>query len=207
MGACNGGGFFVDSDWRRGISIVQKEAEREHGVEDGYSGAANSCSFRYVGQKLEFAKKTKTAEKELYKYIDERMENHLGSGDGEIIKLDVEYYGIITTEIVEEIYTHFDSRYYLKLMKKGPAILIEPYDYDGSYYRIIAEGTVADLKKKAHAELRKSKYDKDLYIVGKTKTYLCTGKIKQQKATKRETDDKVLVLPFYKYVYYGWFRE
>jgi hypothetical protein len=69
MGACNGGGFFVDSDWRRGISIVQKEAEREHGVEDGYSGAANSCSFRYVGQKLEFAKKTKTAEKELYKYI------------------------------------------------------------------------------------------------------------------------------------------
>ena len=41
----------------------------------------------------------------------------------------------------------------------------------------------------------------------KVKTYLCTGKIKQQKATKRETDDKVLVLPFYKYVYYGWFRE
>ena len=25
MGACNGGGTFIDSNWRRGIALVQEE--------------------------------------------------------------------------------------------------------------------------------------------------------------------------------------
>lgn len=206
MGACNGGGTFIDSNWRRGIVLVQEEAEREYGHQEGYSGAANSCDFSYIGQKLEFGKNTKKAQKDLDAFIDKRMDM-LGSGDGEIICIGIEYYGVISTEISETDWAPFDSRYYLKSMKKGPAVLVEPYDYSYNYMRVIAEGTVADLKKRAHAELRKNKYDKDLYIIGKTKTYRCKGKIKQQKVTKRKTDDKVLVLPFYKFVYYGWYRE
>ena len=206
MGACNGGGTFIDSNWRRGIALVQEEAEREYGHRDGYSGAPNSCRFMYFGEKFEYGKNTKKAQKDLNDFIDKRMDM-LGSGDGEIICIGIEYYGIISTEISETDWAPFDSRYYLKSMKKGPAVLLEPYDYVGQGMLVIAEGTIADLKKVAHKELRRSKYDKDLYIVGKTKNYVCSGKIKQQKVTKRETDDKVLVLPFYKYLYYGWYRE
>lgn len=206
MGACSGSGSFIDSSWRRGITLVQQEAEKEYGHQEGYSGAPNSCSFRYIGEKLDFAKDTKKARKDLDNFIRQRMDN-LGNGDGEIISLGVEYYGIISTEIKEEICVGFDSRYYLKNAKKGPAVLLAPYDTSGSFMRVIAEGTVADLKKLAHSELRKNKYEIDYYIVTKTKNYLCTGKVKQQKKTQRQTDDKVMILPFYKFIYYGWYRE
>lgn len=206
MGACSGSGSFVDSSWRRGIGLIQEEAEREYGHREGYSGAANSCSFRYLGEKLEFAKDTKKAQKDLNEFIRMRMDN-LGNGDGEVISLGVECYGIISTEIKEENWVTFDSRYYLKSAKKGPAVLVQPMDGRSGYMRVIAEGTVADLKKTAHSELRRNKYETDYYIVSRSKVYLCTGKIKQQKKTQRQTDDKVMVLPFYKFIYYGWYRE
>lgn len=206
MGACSGGGTFIDSSWRRGIEIIQEEAEREYGHREGYSGAPNSCNFFFAGEKPEFAKDTKKAKKDLNDFIDKHMDR-LGTGEGEVISLGIEYYGIISTEITEEIWAGFDSRYYLKSAKKGPAVLLMPYDRSNSHLRIIAEGTVADLKKIVHKELRNKKYETNFYIVSKTKTYLCTGKIKQQKKTQRQTDDKVLVLPFYKFMYYGWYRE
>ena len=98
MGACNGGGTFIDSNWRRGIALVQEEAERENGHRDGYSGAPNSCHFSYYGQNLEFGKNTKKAQKDLDAFIDKRMDV-LGSGEGEIICVGIEYYGIISTDI------------------------------------------------------------------------------------------------------------
>ena len=206
MGACSGSGSFVDSSWRRGMRLIQEEAEREYGHQEGYSGAPNSCDFFYKGEKFEFGKDTKKARKELNDFVRLRLDN-LGTGDGEIISVGVEYYGIISTEIVEENWVSFDSRYYLKNAKKGPAVLLKPYSFGDNYMKVVAEGTVADLKKIAHSELRKEKYETDYYIVSKTKTYLCTAKIKQQKKTQKQTDDKVMVLPFYKFIYYGWYRE
>ena len=203
MGACSGSGYFIDSSWRRGINAVQDDAEREYGHQEGYSGAPNSCYFRYLGEKLEFGKNTKKATEDLNKFIHSRLDR-LGTGEGEIIATNLEYYGIISTDIQEVSYTHFDSRSYLRAMKKGPAVLLKNNE---GYLQKVSEGTIADLKKEAHLELRRNKYEYDYYIVGKTKTYLCTGKVKQQKKTQRVTDDKVMVLPFYKFVYYGWYRE
>ena len=149
MGACSGGGTFIDSSWRRGIEIIQDEAEREYGHQEGYSGAPNSCNFFFVGEKFELGKDTKKAQKDLNDFIDKRMDR-LGTGEGEIISLGIEYYGIISTEIIEEIFVNFDSRYYLKKAKKGLAVLLMPYDRSNSYMKVIAEGTVADLKKIVH---------------------------------------------------------
>ena len=206
MGACSGGGSYVDSNWHRGIELIQQEAEEEYGHREGYSGAPNSCNFRYIGEKFEFGKDTKKAKDEFNKFREMRMDN-LSNGCGEVVAVGIEFYGIISTDIQEEQFVCFDSRYYLKSAKKGPAVLLKPYSVGNNRMQIVAEGTVADLKKIVHNELRKNKYCTDYYIVSKTKTYLCTGKIKQQKSTQRQTDDKVLVLPFYKFIYYGWYRE
>ena len=206
MGTCSGGGSFIDSSWRRGIELIQQQAEEEYGHQEGYSGAPNSCNFRYYGEKFEFGKNTKKAQEEFRKFRELRMDN-LGTGCGEIISVGIEYYGVISTEIKEEQWVTFDSRYYLREARKGPAVLLKPYDFSSTRMKIVAEGTVADLKKIVHFELRKNKYEQEYYIVSKTKNYLCTGKIKQQKTTQRQTDDKVLVLPFYKFIYYGWYRE
>ena len=220
MGACSIGGSFYSTDWEKGIGCrfgrnretkkvefkefigmggieaIKEEARLEYG-DDSYNGSASTCSFYYGG---DYSK-----EKNIDKVIDEKMDR-LGKRDGMVIKVETAGYIICTTDIVEMNYgLDFDTRYYLKSARKGPAVLLEPLGY--GRYRIVAEGTVADLKKDAHSMLRRNNYGTYYYIVGRSKTYYCTYKGKFQTKTTRKSDDKNLVLPVNKYRYFGWAAE
>ena len=135
--------------------------------------------------------------KELAEYVSL---DELYKGHGEVLKGKIVEYAIIETEIVETPFLSFDSRAYLRNMKKGPALLVK---LENGYPRVMKEGTVADLKKYAHRLLREDKYNYEYCIIGKTKTYSCRGKVKYQKLTKKQTDEKHLVLPVYEFYYYG----
>lgn len=202
MGACNGSGTFVSVDWKSGIREIQQADEEYYGFQDGYSGATNSCNFIYKGDYSNILQ----SKSEIIKYINNRLDN-LSNGDGEIICLGVDSYMIYTTYIAETDYAEFiDSKSVYKNRKKGPAVLVK-YDPSCKYPITIAEGTISDLKKLVHKELRDCKYQYTYYIIGKTKLYVCSYLSKKQKKTKKKTDDKILVLPLNEYLYYGWFRE
>lgn len=202
MGACDIGGTYKAYDWKIGIEEIQEQAEAYYGHQEGYSGAENCVDFRYVG---DFSDKYKTAKgrKELDKYIDARMST-LYKREGEIIKIGIEGYAIIKTKYIERKVTDTYERYLYKV--KRPSVLLEKSPY-GFEYKIIAEGTVAELKEKAHNRLRQIKYSDDLYIVKKDKIYVCTKDVKTQKNTTRRSDAKTLVLEIGKYRYYGWAPE
>jgi len=196
MGGINGGGKFQAYDWREGIRRIQEEADDYYGHQEGYSGAANSCSFSYVGDKSNLTKK------ELDKFIDERMDR-LGNGDGEVIKVGLAGYSIIKTKIEPARYLNFDTRTLLRGVTR-PAILVE---YKGNYPRKIAEGTQAELKKKADSLLRSCNYSYPYYLITKKESYICSGNVKNVKKTVQQTNEKQLVLPLYDFIYYGWYRS
>lgn len=198
MGGCWGSGSYVSSDWKEGIKCVQKEAEHYYGIQDGYSGAPNSCSFTYLG---DFVKKTS---KELDSFIQSCMDK-MGNGDGGVVRMGIQSYNIYSTCIEECECLPFDSKYVLKQLRKGPAALVSNKYNIG--VNILKEGNITELKKYAHIILRDNKYAEKIYIVGRNKSYLCTYNLKEVKKTQRKTDDKYLVLPVYKFIYFGWFRE
>ena len=202
MGACDIGGTYKAYDWKIGIEKIQEDAEAYYGHQEGYSGAANCVDFRYVG---DFSEKYKTAKgrKEIEKYIEDRM-SKLYKRDGEVMKIATEGYAIIKTKYIEQDVTESYVRYLYNIKK--PSVLLERNSY-GFGYKIIAEGTVSELKKKAHTRLRQITYRDDLYIIKKDKMYICTQDIKTQKNTTRRSDDKTLVLEIGKYRYYGWAPE
>lgn len=208
MGAISGRGSFVDTDWRNGIRKVQIGASEMFGYQEGYSGAENSCDFCYKGEYIDFGKNTKKAEKDLNTFIHKRLEK-LGAGDGEIINVGQDGVLICSTVFKEVKYrAPFDRYHYLRNMKKGPSVLLEKPMYGANDFVIpVEEGTVALLKEYAHTLLRESKYSEDYYILTKNKLYLCTGDCEKKKKTTRVTTDKYLVLPIYKFIYYGWYRE
>lgn len=209
MGACSGSGSFVNTSWRRGIEEIQRLAEEEYGTQEGYSGAENSCEFRYLGEYFEYGKDTKKAKKDLNKFVESRLDR-LGSGDGEVISVG-SVGAVIYNTVIKEVNGQgpFDTRWYLKNRKKGPAVCIKEIITPTGYqkYSVVAEGTVAELKKKVHKYLRDDGYTFDYYILNTNKLYLCTGEFVKVEKTKRTTNEKYLVLPLYRYVYYGWFRE
>lgn len=196
MGGCSGGGSFKSTDWREGINKIIEEAEDYYGHQEGYSGAANSCEFRYLGDK------SKLSKKELEKYIDGRMDM-LGNGDGEVVNVGIVGYYVIKTKVEPARYLGFDTREVTRGMQR-PAILVEERH---GYPRKIAEGTQAELKQKVHQLLRSCNYNKTYYILTRKASYLCSGDIKEYKTTKQKTTDKQLVLPVYKFEYYGWYRS
>ena len=193
MGATWLQGKFKALDWRDGIDEIQRQADYKYGYNDGYSGAANTCNFVSKGGCYSMK------EKEIAEFIEQRKEN-LGDGMGEVLKDKVVEYAILTTEF-EDVYTApFDTRPCLLNMKKGPGVLVNPRGIP------VGEGTVAELKKRAHNIMRQDNYRFNYYIVSKKKTYFCTYKAKYQRTTQRESDDKYLVLPVHEYIYYGWGR-
>ncbi len=207
MGACSGYGTYVSTDWKKGINEIIEDAEAMYGSQEGYSGAENSCNFYYEGSHLEFGKKTKKAEKDLSAFIESRLDR-LGSGEGEVIKVGEEGAVICSTEIVEQHgIARFDRGYYLSKMKKEPALLLKIDIHVTGGVRVISGGKVSELKEEVHKLLRNEKYENEYYILTKNKLYLCSGKSVFKKQTKMKTNDKVLVLPQYKFVYYGWYRE
>lgn len=206
MGACNISGKFEDIDWKIGIEKIQREAEAYYGHQEGYSGAENSVDFVYNGIHHEL--KTR---KQISAYIEERLHN-MNKRDGEIICVGIDSYKIITTKFAEskQATWHPATFYDSVTVKSRPATLVRIYN-DGSSIEAIAAGTVADMKKKAHECLRKNMYRYNCtyeIVCHRAKQILsCAADVKVVKATKKKTNDKYMVLPVYKYVYYGWAAE
>lgn len=195
MGACNIGGTFSAYDWESGIESVQMEDEFEYGHRDGYSGASNSCCFRYIGDKSHLTKK------ELKKYVDERFKK-LGTRDGEIIQIGILEYHLLKTKFEESFFNPEQFRYLFKGQKANALLLGMDMFHQPTY--IIASGNLVDMKKMAHNKLRGCNYSKEFYILTKQKMYTCTYESKSVKRTTRKSDDKTLILPLYEYAYYGW---
>lgn len=200
MGACGISGTYRAYDWQSGIRRVQEEAEAYYGHQEGYSGAANSCSFYFKGNKFD------VKEKELNKYIDERMDM-LGKRDGEVLCLGVEGFDIIKTVIepCNRNISDVDKKFLFKGIK-NPALLLR-YNYSRDFYEVVKTGTIAEMKVAAHEQLRKKNYSENYYILTKKSMLSCKGDKKTVKKTTRKNDVKTLVLPIYKFIYYGWAAE
>lgn len=200
MGACEISGTFKAHDWKTGINRIQQEAEEYYGTQDGYSGAENSCSFRYVG---DFSNKTKS---QIKKYIKDRMEN-MYKRDGEVIKVATIGYTIATTKYQADDKIPGWYRYMEQYIDKHrPAtLLIGAGDWR---CKVLGSGTIAEMKALAHRQLRSINYMQNVYIVTKNKKFIqCSADAKNYKKTTRKTDDKHLVLEYNEYAYYGWAAE
>lgn len=209
MGACSGSGCFVSTDWKTGIREIQRDAEDMYGEQDGYSGAPNSCEFIYKGEYFELGKNTKKATEQLNAFIDSRLDC-LGTGDGEVIKVGIDGYVIINTVFKEVFgYAPFDRYYFLQKMGREPALLLKenPYKASTMNFVIVEGGTISELKKSAHKLMRQEKYSCNYYILSKNHLYFCTKEEVKKEKTSRKTNEKYLVLPLYKFIYYGWYRE
>lgn len=200
MGSCGIQGKFVAYDWKHGIQIVQNEAEEEYGYNDGYSGAANCVNFHYAG---DLSCQTKSF---ITKYINNRMNNILDKREGEVILVGTQGYDIISTNYKEYPYC---PTYFLPYLKnhKRPAVLLRRTENNDSVI-VVGEGTIAEMKKLAHNQLRSCNYVNTLFdIIKKDKYICCSANIKRQKNTTKKTDDKYLVLERKEFIYYGWAPE
>lgn len=210
MGQCNISGIYKSYDWKDGINKIRAEARAYYGDMDGYSGSAADVDFIFLGDKSNLYSKYKTNEKvkkELYKFIDNRLEN-LGKRDGEIIKIGEVGYNIITTEYREvpdkRLSWLFERQYdyVLRLLResKEPAILVTGIQ---SGIKKLNVGTLAELKKYSHEYLRKNNYSHKVYIVGKSKSYIVEGKVESKEKTTRVTNNTTLVVPVSEFIYWG----
>lgn len=220
MGACGISGTFYSTDWHCGIGprfsysyrtreeifdevrgsgifYIKEEASRMYG-DDPYSGSAATVDFYLNKEDL-----SKKDEDFIEAYMKNRM-GKLGKRDGEVVKIGESGFLICTPKIEPISRCNFDSLYYLRNMKKGPAVLLEEYM---GQLRVVQEGTVADLKKEAIACMLYHKFNREYYIIGRSNNYLCTCEPKYQKKTTRKSNDKTVVLPVYKWLYYGWAAE
>lgn len=207
MGATSSYDFYVDVDWKRGIYNVHIGHYDSYKYNNRISSCWNNCSFSYKGKYFDLGKDTNKSREELMDFMSSRLEK-LRNGEGEVIAVGQEGFLIYSTEIEE--YTRpapFDRQFYYKRRKFGTAVLIkeEKKNYGYTDYTVISEGSLAELKSKVHSLLREDKYAYKYYIVTKDKLYICKGKYVERKKTTRQTSDKYLVLPLYKFFCYGWY--
>ena len=206
MGSCSVSGSFKDIDWNNGIEKIKRQADAYYGYQDGYSGAENCVNFCFAGNHPEL----KTS-KQISKYINKRLD-YLNKRDGEVICVGIDEYKIITTKFMESRQAgwHSPAFYNSVVVKSKSATLVRIYN-DGREIEAVAAGTVADMKKKAHECLRKYNYQPNcIYeiVCHRAKQIIsCDADVKSVKTTKRKTDSKYMVLPVYKYIYYGWAPE
>ena len=59
----------------------------------------------------------------------------------------------------------------------------------------------------AHRLLREGLYREEMYIVSRSGVLYCSGNCKKVAKTKRTTNDRTLVVPVYRFRYYGWAAE
>lgn len=206
MGACEVMGSYCDYEYSHGINNIQAQLTEEYGT-DLYNGTASTVDFGFIGdfesvrKSYRFVGEKAWREKLLSEneFIKERMKN-LSKRQGEIIRCEIREYHIFTTDIVTY---HFPSMR-MKEMRKGvkkPAVLIK----EGRFFNYVKlfEGTVADCKKMAHRLLREGLYREEMYIVSRSGVLYCSGNCKKVAKTKRTTNDRTLVVPVYRFRYYG----
>ena len=167
----------------------------ERNGDDSYSGDINTVNFHFAGS---WANMTK---QEIDKAVDAKLD-YIAKRDGNVYRLGEAGKLCVKTKIEEATFCPFDSRAYLRTAKKGPAVLLESLK-GSNWYRVVDEGTVTELRATANEMLRKAKYSTEYYIVGRGKNYIATYDAKYHKTTKRVSDDKVLVLPLYQFLYFG----
>jgi hypothetical protein len=176
---------------------LKAEATIEYGHQDGYSGQINSCGDITLHRP---SKPLKT-DKQLWDYVQDRMDD-MGTGVGEVIDL-----GIVSYSIAKPVVKEFTGRLQIDFSQyrsvKDPAILLHPNG------RMIATGTLAELKEKAKRLVLQETFENDYYIVGKStkKVYVVTGEGKMVKTTTKKSDANCKVIPYHNYVVYGWARS
>lgn len=203
MGAAFVSGSFLgfENDWKEKISRIQDNAEEEYGT-DLYNGHENNVDFGFGGDK------SKLSKSELKKFELDLLQK-LGKREGTVIRLAVEKYQIAKTAFVEM--NEASAKTTAKMVKQDvkftkAAVLVVETDF--LEYKKIAEGTLAEMKKKAHEYMRETRYQEGpLTIVGKTKSYRVKPDIKYLKKTAKTTSATTQVLPIYLYRYYGWAPE
>ena len=201
MGACDIGGSFISYDWKSGIERIQEEASYEYGYQEGYSGAANCVGFSYLG---DYRGKLKT-NKQIDRFIEDRLENHLYKRDGEVICVENAYVKVFTTQFTEHTGTENRMwRTYIGFSFTTHPATVCTLNNWGRVDTLFA-GTISECKTFAHQYLRKNFYSPEVVIVCRRakKLLQAYGKASQYKTTKRVTDDKHLVVPYYKFMYYG----
>lgn len=196
MGAAWVTGTFIDTDWKRGIANIKSKADFEYGHQDGYSGAENSCTFKYDGDMT-----GKTVE-EVKRFL-ELKESKLSTGMGGVVRLSLEGYANYVLKTAESpVDTNLLS--YITSDKPAAALKIK-----NGIIVVIKEGTLNDLHDIAKSEIKRlGNKDIKIFLVSKRSKkqisyYLC-GTISQNKQTGDNVIDSI---PIYKYGYYGWCRE
>lgn len=200
MGACWDTGLFVDTDWKIGIRKIQNQAEIEYGHQEGYSGAPNSCTYKYMGD-------YSTSTIEHVKQFMDKQAGRLPTGCGGVIKIGQSGYEI--KKIVESkgdvaLYNYYLVPQYLE-NSNAVAILVN----NGMPFKL-GNGTVEQLKHKLIDALKK-RFEPEDYgiIVGIRSKYYIKYSVESTRVatTNKITNNNIVVTPLNKYGYFGWCRD
>lgn len=184
---------FEHYDWRIGIRELQKEAEHMYGDCEGYSGEINCCT----DFKLHRPRVSIKTSGQLDEYIHDRF-NYIAKRAGEVIELANKGY-LLAKPVVQ------DYHGVVPLDPRDVRAEAKPWLLVNEFGMSIASGSLADLKSKAKRIVMHEKFEKDYLIIKNnlTKIYIVTGESTFVKTTKRVSDSTCLVLPYNKYIVYG----
>jgi hypothetical protein len=185
-------------DWKMGLEDIKRQTLSEYGHQEGYSGQIHDVTnIRYLGT-VNLKKP-----KDIDAYIDQRLDR-LAKRQGEVISLGIIGYSI-AQPVIKEYRGHISADYTEVKSSRSPAILYQ-IDDEHHYLRKISEGSVAELKQRAKDKIMQCKFEFDYVIVGKNIAVplLITGEGKMVKSTTKKSDHSKLVLPYHRFVVYGW---
>ena len=194
MGSVLVSGKFQAYDWQSGIKMLQEASRGNHS--DCYDMSIADVNFRYVGDKSFLS----LGELEAFK-----KSLHLNKYEGAVYKLSIKEYEVISTEYSSmahhALYDNVHVKQALRNSKK-PAVLVQ---WDEMRAKFICDGTLPDLKNKAHNMLRDCNYSICLYIVRKSgEVITCSRSVKKYKSTSKVSNDRQLVLQLGVYGYTCW---
>lgn len=200
-------GEFESTDWQMGLFAEKDRIEKLYG-ENG--NICSVTSFSYEG----------SIEK-LGNHVSSRMSylKDLKRSVGEIVRLKkpVAYYRAYnkTEEVKEDgVFVHLNqmrlscvnSRYRYCVLERRNGSLPPQYRFLRGYYEL------SDAKKEIFGILRSNNTifngnSSDFYYIYDTKdkkVYRCYPDIEYLKSTVRSSDDSQLIIPIYRYIYYGY---
>lgn len=180
---------YEGTDWR---SVLHNALVEDFDIFRNKS-MLNHCKIGFCGDL------TLMPESEQSKYIEDVL-NKIKAGSGAIYRTKELGYLVCSTDIQEIDQIPADQNWWMYCARTAEAVLISEHT---GQWQIVNTGNFDVIKRKAHSLLRRIKYQHKCYIITHDKCYLCYGKINRYKQTKKITDDKYLVTPYFEFKILG----
>ena len=183
-------------DWKMGLNDLYRKTASKYGEPDGSSGKVHELlTVKYVGDL--------SRDPHRNRLINRNLEG-LGTCDGEVVILEHIGYSI-ARPIIKEYSERLELDPCILGETVATAVLIEVNGRNG-YIHKVSEGSLRDMKKTAKLRIMQVKFEHDYIIIGKNipSPLLVTGEGRRVRNTSKQSDSDCLVLPYYKFLVYGW---